>query len=528
MMRTHRAKRLDGFIRKKRAITLSLLMACALIAMTLYQGYSALQEIRADPVEESDYADVKPVDTPGGKWAQEFSRSLSSEVKNWKVSDNLRPHIPEGVLPCAVDSVGHALLATSTGEGDGKKSVAQVYGAGQGGVAYEKLIDAIQECGGSGKSRTTEKGTTVVSYDDSVTVLAAGDAIAIAKGIPEKSLVSVFEKTLEGSECVSFESKAQDASRSFYYAQEDYRGLDEKQTLEPEGNIDGMPSMLGIKRNVIDYPYAEKPEAPLPKSIPDLPSSMEKPDGVKSVKKQKKEDLSAVASYKIADIQGPGCGWKWSGQKSPVYDDTILSDGKKKSLTEAQDRADGNAEGYIDDHVFTAFDNADRAVSISNWNNYADKVNKIHSQWRKLRLARQQFYPQWSEYVSNYRSWESFDERKEDARKKYDDAVQRCDDADEDLRKWEEEYGERLRNPSPTPTPEPTPYDPFVTEEPEEVVTPTPEETLEPIPPKPAVCSQRPARPSILDQEKPAEPVAPKPPKDVTIPNSWENPAKED
>lgn len=520
----------------------------AVLVIVYSKGYEALQRINTEPVEVSPYMNVEPVYSQGQVWAVSLINEKPEGVKSWSVSKTSKPLLitTPSELNISSEKISTSVLSSYSAVGDGVESRVHVYGAGQAGKDFERYTKILEQK--THLEKASDKNGSSVMYEKGF-YLTMGDAIVSVSASSNETRDQLFQfyssrmpTTLKESGCYDLTTTANDASRSFFYDRDSYTGLEEKTTVETLEPLNNLPSPTGTEIRDINIPDAVEPESPLPADFPTLPEeTVEKPSLPERVPTVDKFAENAV--YNVADKNGPGCGWKWSGQEAPVYDLVELESTKNKTINDVQNSVDKKANDYTSSQKDWALQVALVMPKVNEWNSYAKSVNTVHERWRWLDAERAKLKEPWERYVADYDDWLTFDSRKADATEKYNEELQICVDKQDELLKWEEKWGDlwaeqeaEKNNPTPpastTPTEAPEtdePTDPASpTESPSEgpTATPTPTPTQEPvdIPERPEGCSIAPQRPAIMDQTKPDEPQAPTIPEGVTIPDSWEKP----
>ena len=557
------------------------------------KGYSAYQDIVSKPETEKIYQDLKPKRAPGFEWARSFVSSGLKDVGEWKVASNERPVNPVSHKVCSMGEVPKTSMLTTKGSGSNFELYAQVYGAGQGRVAYENFKKKIDSCGNFEEVKSwNDSGIYFVKFNNSI-IASAGDAIVGFTSPNEDGLKAhegeILERmrlTLSESKCLDVDSSAEDSTRSFFYDRGSYTGLSDKTFVETKVKTDGFSKPLYSEKSELNYPYLTVPESPLPEGFPDrLPESVEEPN---APAEPQKGNYTGEANYLVPDDSGPGCGWVWTGQKTPVYDREGMEKEKQKSIGTLQDSLDQQASEYSNSRIIWTVDSMEYMSNVNRWNTFVIEHNKVTDRWKWLNDEREKFQPVWEDWVEEYKLWKSFPERQERAKTQWEKDLKVCRDNRKAHDEWESTYGSpTLQDPpiDPTqPAPTTTPEDPAVTgflsggagagstgilvlspappapdpsptpQDPGDQDTPTPTEppsqpaqpgesespTLSPsqenpgnesspsptpvIPPEPMDCPVDPAEPRILSQQRGEAPEAPKPPDGVTIPESWEDP----
>lgn len=533
------------------------LVGCIVIGGSLYQGVQAVEKIGAPLEENSPYLAINPSESAGVNWATEIMKN-NPLVKNWVMKDSIQPShgLLQDVTGNSAGEVPVTLLASRLGSSGANKAVAQVYGAGQAKKQYDYYIGKLSNRGNVENVDNFKSGVQGAKFEQGL-IIVAGDAIVAAQtsnnDLRDKLFdyyLTTIEKTLPASGCTDL-SAVDSSKRSLYFDPNSFEGLKESKKVNTQVDIDNLPTIRGIGAQEISNPYAQAPEAPLPESMKDMPAEVAKP--TIETEPELISGFSDNAVYRIQDPVGPGCGWSWSAQNPLEYNLNDLEAAKNESITKVQDEVNDDAQSYVDRKLNWARVVALTAPKLDNWNRYVKDVNDLHKSWRKLEADRIALRPAWNRYVAAYEDWSTFDARKAAAQNSYDEALAQCKDDRIVHDEWEKEWGseamakklnawqerenarlERMKpepsspetpseednestetaSPSPTPTPTPTPTE----------VETEPAEPKPSAPAEPKDCIADPVKPAILSQEKPAKPMAPEIPEDVTIPNSWPNP----
>lgn len=503
-------------------------VGCVLAGGFVYQGWKAYGQVIAPAEKESPYLAIDPAQSAGVKWAADLVREPHG-IEGWEVKDSSQPS--HGFIQDATGNtageVPITLLATKVASAGPTKSVVQVYGAGQARRQYDLYVEKLAARGPVENTQVTDSGIFGAKFPQGF-IMVAGDSIVGIQTTDNETrdnllgeyLASV-EETLPLSGCVDI-SATDSSKRSLYFDPNTFEGLQETRTIEPEVNTNYLPTVQGIGAKEVANPYAAVPEAPLPASLPGLPAEVAKPTIENAPAAM--DDFSGIASYRVQDPIGPGCGWTWSAQNPLEYDDADLKITKEDTVTKVQNDVNSKAQTYVDSRVTWARIMALISPSLDSWNRYVDGVNSVHGRWDKLVADRAALRPAWDQYLAAHDSWSTFDSRKAAADKSYNEAVTQCLADRKTHAEWELEWGtealkkkqaewkkkqeEAVAKPIPTPAPTPAP-----------TVPPMPT-----APPEPKDCKTDPERPSILDEQKPAKPEAPAIPEDVTIPDSWPKP----
>lgn len=510
----------------------TLYVAVAIVALLAIGGFAKLgwdsySRAIQEPEVISPYIDMESASSTGRTWAKELASKAPTGVTTWALNEKTKPQpfVDYKICP-TVAEIPTTLLSTHIASGEGIETRVQVYGAGQATAQFDTYINALNSCFGETTIQTS--GNTRFAEFPGGFVITAGDAIVGSTTADPNRYDAILdfylnnvERTLEETGCIALAPAASDAKRSFFYDRESYIGLEEKEELESNVNIAGLPTPAEIKLNEIANENAILPEAPLPPDFPELPKNEVKPPVIPT-SVQDQSMFAGVAVYKIADTKGPGCGWDWSAQESPVYDDKSLENMKKNSIQQTKNDVDSKAIDYVKTKINWALQVAAIAPAADDWNIFVNKTNEVHEKWEWLENERAKVQTDWYNYVAAHDDWFTFDERKAAAIKQFEEDTKKCEADKKALEDWEDKWEElaeerekekEKENPEPSKSPSPSPSASISP-------TPSPSPTVE-IPEKPVGCDTPPERPEIADQEKPQEPQPPFIPVGVTIPQSW-------
>ena len=525
--------------------------AIVMVAVTTSQGNASYRAITAAPKKNSPYQDIQAVDSPGMRWAKTLVAENPDNIKDWTPGTSSTPKHPLPNDTCKQEQVPSTVLAAYDATGKDVTVTVQVYGAGQAAKQFTTYKDgAWANCLQNMEQVANAKDNGVNAYKfDGGFLITAGDATLGAAvkdtGLRDRLLahyVARIPATLNDFQCAALISTDQDATRSFYYTPSAYSGYKRTQVVHTKVTIKGNATPIAQQLKDIADTDAEQPEGPLPQGFPELPKEMQKPthpDIVNDV-----DDFITHATYPIKDTSGPGCGWAWSSQKAPTYDEQNLAKTQNEAVTKAQNEADQRATDYMKNRHYYSGSMVTYLEQADSWNRYVSQVDAVHEKWTWLTTQRGLIESSWRGYVDEHNSWFTFDDRKQAAKTTYDREVLTCNTANEELKKWQTQYGDAWKRkqeeaaqrglpaPSASPTPSaslnPTPGTvmPAPTPAPAATPTPTPGGSNGDIPAPPPGCTTPPVKPEILDQQKPAEPQPPTIPDGVTIPASWPQPNK--
>ena len=384
---------------------------------------------------------------------------------------------------------------------------AHAYGAGAGALAFDQLSQRIAACpqressvssepvsvGGAngliGHVRPDGSPSTVTSV-----VWRRGDVVldVHASGVPYPDLIAAAQAvdakatTVIEPVCASMDSTVEDALRSPWIDRNAYTGWLAPETIAiapsplPTPPAGVLPRDLGLPLEPlpqVSEPSATPteplwPPAPTPVATPVLPSPVAAQPSATTVGVPRRDDA------------GPGCGWSFTGQSAPTFDeatalatrtDTLTQ--ARAALTEAQKAWQGQVQKY-----WAA--SAAYQAGLGQYRLYAAKIAQVTRAWASLQAARDVYalaLAQWQLAVADRTALVTAQQL---AARDYQAAVDAC-----------------LIAPTPTPTVTTT-------------ATPTAEPTVSPSPTDAPTVVCPPTRPPLLDQTIPPIPPTPTPPPD--------------
>jgi hypothetical protein len=505
-----------------------LLIAILAIGVFMKMGWDSYNSAIKPAEVITPYADVKPANFVGKTWAEKLISVNPANLPEWTADESSKPRPIVDPKNCSIsESVPTSLLSTHVATSAGVDVRVQVYGAGQAAKQFTDYTTALASCFGQMNPQKYEK--TIFATFPTGFILTSGDAIIGVVATNDQTrytLLDFYLKNVESSliesGCLSLMVSTADSNRSLFYNPDQYTGLMESSNLESTVDINGLPTPTAIKLNEIINDSAVVPEAPLPANFPELPKTVVQQPKIPA--ELKTEDaFKATARYQAVDENGPGCGWDWTAQVSPALDLQKLVTEKNNSIQRTQGSLDGNATGYVNGKINWALQVASLAPGVDAWNAFVNQTNKVHEKWDRLETERQKLEGPWRQYVIDHDEWLTFDKRKADALKKFDEDFKKCQKDEKDLADWNDDWkdiadkqakdkekaeADAKNKPTASPSPSASP-------------SPTSTETTVTVPPKPAGCDTPPEEPEIASEEKPSEPKAPTVPADVTIPASW-------
>lgn len=424
-------------------------------------------------------------------------------------------------------------------------------GAGQGVKGLDTLKTSVQGCSNTSLNGNFLNGFIVNAHSTGANVYTAtwrvGDVIVFASGY-DVNVVKNFATTYDGIAtltlrpvCVNFDESVNDAKRSPYYDQAAYTGwtrnrdvhldinttdalnptlLSDTQDLSftglPQGNFSShfQVPVNGHSASLLTFSKVRipvKPEAPLGTAPTELPVEVPLP-GSQPVAPTTPNTVVGIPE-RVFDEVGPGCGWAFSGQSAPPYDDTVEKQRVDQLVGEAQGTLQAAFATYLQERTGYVNNYVTWANSVLAYQTYAGQVNDVGNVWNDITTKRQAYREKLDQYLALKKAWDEFPGLQTAAQEQYLGELEQC----------------RVNNipvptPSatPSPTPSPTPSEsPSATPSPSSSASPSPTPTPTPEPtPEPVDCETVVVRPAILDQERPSEPIAPAKP-NVPLPASW-------
>jgi hypothetical protein len=406
--------------------------------------------------------------------------------------------------PNDLDAALAAARAYTVGKEQVLVSVA-AYSAGQGPLALAGWTATLGDCSSSGRVGRVRVegpgGSGVLAWlrgapgtpQAAMLMWRRGDVLAIVAvptSAPDRlaERAAVVDTALLGvlvGRCADTSSTRADAVRSPWVSRLEFTGRTEPLTVA----IDPSPVPVPPP-DVVPVPDSWEP-SPLPTvSIPARPTDQlwpaELPLPVASPAAPRLPDpapASTAVPSRVDDPTGPGCGWAFTGQVPPRYDEAA-----EQALTAARaaqaeaDLATLQAQWQSDLVTFWRDVPAYEAQAAL-FAEYADGVAAVASAWDTITRQRERYAAAVEDYNDAVAAREQFFAAQAIARSQYEQAVALCGTAPTPL-------------PSPTPTPDPTAT---------ALPTPTPTPTAPGCPPE---------VPPILFEQPPELPPLPTPPPD--------------
>lgn len=468
--------------------------AVVLTAVTAAGGYAYARATRPQ-ADNSTYAKVSPAQYPGSDFVKAMTDTDLNGAKTRKTQRSEVPLIPD---QCSADDTpAKSMLYSRSAKGDGYAITAQAYGSGQAKSVYDGLASQVASCEHD-HERASKDSISYISWNGGY-LLTAGDAMVSIK-VDDPShqqqvasgIIDRMKEQMRRTGCASMDESTDDAKRSFYYDRNSYKGLIQVEEVSAtKKRVDmAVPQNLedagGHVENVFVKPVVRAaPESPLPSgmqgSLPQPPTLPDIPDQA-----QKPSETSTI-TYQVKDPKGPGCGWAWSGQKTPDFNGSVLDSDYRKTRRDAI--------GTIDQEILD-YNTRARSWSLSTlwsmrfastWSQYVKSANDIMGSWNTLDAGREAFRPTWMAYIQSLKDWEYRRLAANDVVSTRNDAVSSCADAKQ--KDWQNQ------NPGKNPD------DSQKTQWKQDCDAAAPQ--------------------TDTSARNAPEPAAPKPPQDITLPGSW-------
>lgn len=553
----------------------------------------------AEQNERDNAIPVKTVNTKANVPAQQVVSSIMSKtfsaVKGW---DGGQPNVstPNSIFSWVCGDIKgknlpYPMVANvKSYSHSGRKNMATVlayaYGAGAGKTAVEKLKEQASSCKGGSAGITSSQvpqsganGGFTAYYSSggnriNVNVWALGDVVLTVASNSSSTLSALsneydsYARGLLSPLCLSLKDSTSDVTRNPYVSGDAYTGWNKGRVVNLNRNIPGLnpgyisldepikgkgyalgnvpgekavPMVTHIPAETLSYEKVSVPEPPLEPYPRILPKAVDEPkDKPKAIKVP---EVSTTVAERVKDAQGPGCGWAFTGQSAPLFDDTKEKKAADDREAQAQSKLQGDQTSYYGDVADYVLAYEDYARSVYLYEDYSKKVDKVRDQWQDITDKRDAYRRKLDQYYQDIKDRKSFASRQKEAQKQYDKDKAVCEDYNAKMDQYRSDYAKdkerydreveawrRKKEQDQTPVqPEPDPTStavPTVEPAPDySGVTPPADEVKPPgegltKPDKPSACPLK--RPSILDESMPPVPTPPKKP-DVELPYAWDD-----
>lgn len=411
---------------------------------------------------------------------------------------------------------------------------ARAYSAGEASLAVRRIEQHASSCFSTdvvGAPRIGVQSTMLSGSAGSALVWRRGDVLMVAtvRHTSVSALMPVWKQYDDAlvqalrDHCANPDSPDGDWRRSPYADRARFTGLTKgfwvhKPDTQPKPVPPGAKPVR-IPAPELNVPYVSRMAAPAPPiSPPALPAEPAYPTRPRAPKKPPEQ---VRVGERIPDQTGPGCGWAFTNQTGPRFDQQRAEDQFQARRAAVSDQLDGRWQRWEQQRVdyFAAYARYVRQVRA--YEDYAAEVRSVEAQWAPIVARRQEYVRALAAWRSAVAARASFLREQAAARQSYQQALARC-------------ASQPAPSPSPSPTPKqsptpspaPKPPGPGKGNGAGPVPGPKPAAYVVPDKPKKPSAPQRiscpPPRPSILDASPPSVPPQPAAP-DASFPE-WYNP----
>lgn len=487
-------------IMKKAMAGVSIVASVGMVSSLAYTGYSTYADATRIPEVESAYTDDTAEEFPASRFVKEM---LSEPAPGTEGELTTVPIATAAMLPerCSQPDMPDAVVYAGSVANKDYSIVVQAYGAGQGHVNFDSYVnDLASECnvqtdGDDGSGMAAWRNGALMTAGDAVVSVSVNDATrrdGMVAWVRDR-----MKALLSETSCTSTVESSDDSTRSFYYDKDVYTGLKQRERVSTGKEIVhvAVPQSVADNAGNVRAMYASPqtryaPESPLPDGIPaSLPSMPQRPS---FAPQPTVPDGNATIEYQVPDTSGPGCGWEWSGQGTPSYDEGKLDADHMKTKDDTVSALDASVLSYNGAASSWAFDSLLKTRFITQWNAYVKQVQDIEAKWNDLDAKRNGFKPTWYSYVGSVHDWELRKLQRDKAESDWNAKVKRCV-ADRQARWAADNAGKDSAGPTDGQRNQ------WQSE-----------------------CETANPKPSGLASPLEPEPTAPAIPSDITIPGSWQ------
>lgn len=495
----------------------------ALLALGTAGGGAAWSALHTEPTR----AAAAPVAASVIDWghtpaADAVRGALAAIPAGWtRRGDQLASVTPPFPLTCDPATVRPSYSASQQ-YNNGTTVVVASYTAGAGAVAMSQLRDHAYACAPAGTALTTTAvpGAGTESFGiraarggatSETAVVRRGDVIAfvLADGAPAAPAAAVVDRALADQlgACRNQNSTVADAARSTWTGAQFSGLLTDKKVTIGDWALPAVPpgsdyKAAAVPAGLTQVDEAARPEVPDFPVWPELPAEQKAP--VLPAAPAAKATTEATVKVRIADPEGPGCGWAFTGTAAPVFDAAAVSSQNDAKVKDAEDQLDSGASKWSDSVLAYWKDIAAYQKAVASYSRYADALADADKAWAPIRAAWSDYRSKKADYDAAVAARDDFQRRKGEAQKAYDAAVQVCSAPDP--------------VPSGTPSPSsPAPSSPAQQAPASPHPSATPAPTIAPaafVVPKSERAGCPPSKPVILSQDAPSVPQEPKQPED--------------
>ena len=428
---------------------------------------------------------------------------------------------PAVITPTAPSPTGSAAATPSVTPASSTHTVTvtlHAFGAGAGAAAFTELRSRIDSC--PQREASVDSSTLDVSGTTALAGLVRPDgspaSVSTVTWRRGDVLLDVHSVDLSQSEladlaagvdqiavadltpvCAQLDSTTADGARSPWVDRDSYTGLLTDQPVVIAASPLPSPP-AGVSSRNLAAPLDPLPTVVLPSTQPTdpvwpaaLPVPVPAPSSPSPVPAQ---PTAAVAKYQIRDDVGPGCGWAFTGQAAPPFNQAAADAARAATVTKV--RTDLLAAQQAWGQQVIAYWNAANAYeqAIGRYRLYAAQVQQVSTAWAAIQSARDAYalaLAKWQQAVTQRTTLIA---QQQKAAADYQAAQAACAAIPSNL---------------PTSTSSPT-----TTSAPTGGSTPTTTSAPPATPPATPTVVCPPPRPAVLDQTIPPVPPTPTPPPD--------------
>lgn len=411
---------------------------------------------------------------------------------------------------------------------------ARAYPAGAGAAAFEGLHQAVLRCSAASAYPASGLGVAALQVrtgSAAAVVWRRGDVLmvgAVTSGNGPGSTTAAmpvfvaFDRALNqalADTCANQDAEAADAARSPYLNRAAFYGHYQNVPVRRPRQSAVLTAEARTTSPVVPVPaptlplvpVADLPTPPQP-AITQGPTALPAPVALPQPPQAPSKGQVRVVEVRqrVADPDGPGCGWAFTGQVPPAFDAdeaqaAFAADARtaRRNLTAAWNRWQEAKLVYYDAY-------ADYQSAADRYRRYTRQVAQVRQAWAVVDTARATYYTARDAYLAAVEALAAWEATRAQAREDYRAAQRTC------RRQPTPEPAPEAADPTPTPAPAPTPTT---------APTPTSAPSSDPEPdPEPRRCPA--PRPAILDQTPPTVPASPVPAPAAQLPTPKQEPGR--
>ena len=130
------------------------------------------------------------------------------------------------------------------------------------------------------------------------------------------------------------------------------------------------------------------------------------------------------------DVDGPGCGWAFTGMTSPAFDADVARATEKNAVETTKTTLTAGVKTWSTDVLTYWAAYEENAGKVAAYNTYAQQVTAANTAWEAIGR-------QWTTYRANYATWQKqvdarakFLTEQEAAGQAFDEAIEACEAVD--------------------------------------------------------------------------------------------------